>query len=88
MKYRGIIKGILLHLCVICSVAEGIILVLDWYNPYMDFSGHSSFVQWLLCSGIFGLAVLENISPAGQRRIKKQGKSSRKYREKYRRAGI
>lgn len=23
--------------------------VLDWYNPYMDFMGHSKFVLDLLC---------------------------------------
>lgn len=27
--------------------------VLDWYNPYMDFSGHISGIQFLLYACIF-----------------------------------
>lgn len=37
------------NLCVICSIAMAAVQVLDWYNPYMDFMGHSKFVLDLLC---------------------------------------
>lgn len=48
MKIRMIANEILLHICVICSIACLIMKVLDWYNPYMDFIGHASFVQYIL----------------------------------------
>ncbi len=61
MNRLKIVKGILLHICVICSIAEIIIQILDWYNPFMDFAGHSSWVLYLLCTGVLLLAALSNL---------------------------
>lgn len=55
------IKGVLLHCCVICSIAEIIIQILDWYNPFMDFAGHSRWIIYLLCAEVLVLAVLSSI---------------------------
>lgn len=57
-------KGIILHICVICSIACLIIHVLDWYNPYMDFIGHASFVQYMLYFSVIVLAFVEYFCPA------------------------
>lgn len=46
----------LLHLCVVCSFVCIIAKVLDWYNPYMDFSNHILFIQVLLYVVIIILA--------------------------------
>lgn len=50
-------RGFLLHICVICSFICMIAGVLDWYNPYMDFSGRIFWVQNILCAGVIVLAV-------------------------------
>lgn len=43
-----IIREILLHVGVICSFVCIFAKILDWYNPYMDFSGHVFSLQLLL----------------------------------------
>lgn len=40
MKILSTIRKILLHVCVVCSLVSITAKILDWYNPYMDFSGH------------------------------------------------
>lgn len=42
------IRGFLLHVCVICSLVCVAAKILDWYNPYMDFTGHISGIQMAL----------------------------------------
>lgn len=42
------IRGILLHVCVICSLVCMTAKILDWYNPYMDFTGHIWKIQMAL----------------------------------------
>lgn len=42
------LRGFLLHIGVICSLVCITAKVLDWYNPYMDFSGHILFLQFTL----------------------------------------
>lgn len=37
-------KKILLHICMICSSIDIMTMVLDYFNPYMNFSGA---VRWL-----------------------------------------
>lgn len=32
------------HYCLVCIMAR----ILDWYNPFMDFGGHITFVQQIL----------------------------------------
>lgn len=50
-------RGFLLHLCVICSFVCMIAGVLDWYNPYMDFSGHLFWAHNSMYAGIILLSV-------------------------------
>ena len=42
------IRGILLHVCVVCSLVCVTAKILDWYNPYMDFTGHIWGIQMAL----------------------------------------
>ena len=48
MKILSTIRKILLHVCVVCSLVSITAKILDWYNPYMDFSGHVSGLQMVL----------------------------------------
>ena len=41
-------RGILLHVCVVCSLVCVTAKVLDWYNPYMNFTGHILGIQMAL----------------------------------------
>lgn len=50
-------RKLLLHLCVACSFAGIIARILDWFNPFMDFSGHMGYVQMLLYTAVI-LAVV------------------------------
>lgn len=49
MKKLKIMQEIVGNLCIICSIALLTIQVLDWYNPFMDFTGHAKFLISLLC---------------------------------------
>lgn len=67
------IRGFLLHISVICSLACITAEALDWYNPYMNFSGHTFFVQlvlylsvMLLCAG--EKSSLPNLCRAGTKK--------------------
>lgn len=59
MKVIAVLKGILLNLCVICSMVCIALKVLDWYNPYMDFAGHAVFIPYILYGSVFLYAILE-----------------------------
>lgn len=58
--YGGIMmnrfRGFLLHTGVICSFACIAAKVLDWYNPYMDFTGHIRLLQLVLYFAVILLA--------------------------------
>lgn len=53
------IREILLHICVICSFCCIAAKILDWYNPYMDFSGHIVFIQFTLYIGVLIAAFMK-----------------------------
>ncbi len=55
-------RGFLLHICVICSLVCISAKVLDWYNPYMNFSGHVMMAQMILYLAVILLAVMDRIS--------------------------
>lgn len=38
------------HVSLICSICILVIQILDWYNPYMDFMGHATFLLYALCA--------------------------------------
>ena len=54
------LRGLLLHISVISSFVCIAAKVLDWYNPYMDFTGHIWFMQLAL---YFAVVLLALISP-------------------------
>ena len=57
MRYR--IRHILLHICLICSLDCVAAMVLDWYNPFMDFAGHIVWVRMTLYMAILLLTINE-----------------------------
>lgn len=62
------LKAILVQISVICSFACIITKVLDWYNPYMDFSGHIWYVQICLYAAVITLALLNQGGNQGANR--------------------
>ena len=48
MKIVALLYRIAGHICLICSISVFVIQILDWYNPYMDFMGHSMFLLYAL----------------------------------------
>lgn len=55
-----ILKGLLLHIGVICSCVCMIAKVLDWYNPFMDFTGHVWYIQLALYFTVILLALIKS----------------------------
>lgn len=53
------LKGLLLHIGVICSCVCMIAKVLDWYNPFMDFTGHVWYMQITLYIVVILLALIK-----------------------------
>lgn len=51
-----------MHVGAICSFVCIAAKVLDWYNPYMDFSGHIWFVQMTLYFAVILLAYSKRCS--------------------------
>lgn len=66
------LRGFLLHICVICSCACMIAEGLDWYNPYMDFSGHVFWVRNILYVSIVILSVTRTYKPLRQKMSEKE----------------
>ena len=48
MRWFETIRKIAAHVCVICSIILLTAWVMDSYNPYMDFTGHSSWAIYAL----------------------------------------
>lgn len=59
MKAINIIKIIAGHTCIICGISMVVIQILDWFNPFMDFMGHSMFLLYALCAASVFLGVCE-----------------------------
>ena len=53
------LRGLLLHIGVICSYVCIIAKVLDWYNPFMDFTGHVWYIQITLYFVVILLALIK-----------------------------
>ena len=68
MKILSTIRKILLHVCVVCSLVSITAKILDWYNPYMDFSGHVGGLQMVL---YFAEVSFQEENPADM--LKKEG---------------
>ena len=57
MNILNTIRKILLHVCVVCSLVSITAGILDWYNPYMNFTGHISGIQVVLYLSVIVLGV-------------------------------
>lgn len=70
---------LILHINIVCSLVLLTIRVLDWYNPYMDFMGHATWVLYTLCicTVLFGLFSAFQIMWAPHR------KSPRRHRSEF-----
>lgn len=53
------LRGLLLHIGVICSCVCIIAKVLDWYNSFMDFTGHIWYMQIALYFAVILLALIK-----------------------------
>ena len=51
MRFIRFIQRALIHICMICSLIMLVVHILDWYNPFMDFSGHTVLALYILCGG-------------------------------------
>lgn len=60
-----IVRESLLHICVICSFVCIIAKILDWYNPYMDFTGQIWYIR--LC--LYVSVILLTFIPKRRKRI-------------------
>ena len=55
------VRGILLHISVVCSLICITTKILDYYNPYMDFSGNTVGFQFVLYVAVIALAVTRTV---------------------------
>ena len=72
MKKINLLEYIGEQIGLICSMVLIVVRILDWFNPYMDFMGHSYFVLYLLCAcsislGLYGIFGRKE-EPKGRRR--------------------
>ena len=49
--------SLLAHGGIILSLLFFVFEILDWYNPYMDFEGHTVVLHYLLYFGALGLGI-------------------------------
>mgnify|MGYP001630287733 FL=1 len=62
------VRGFLLHVCVVCSLVCVAAKILDWYNPYMDFTGHIWGIQMAVYLGVIVLAATKESAYPMQRK--------------------
>ncbi|MDO5426166.1 MAG: hypothetical protein Q4F41_20920 [Eubacteriales bacterium] len=72
------LRGILLHVCVICSLVCITAKILDWYNPYMDFTGHIWWIQMVLYGAVIVLGVTRGYGSGRKCGFGRQKKSLQK----------
>ncbi len=70
--FREVLRGFLLHICTICSFIYIIAGVLDWYNPYMDFAGHTFGAQTVLCVCVILLSATKTSGTLRRRNKRKK----------------
>lgn len=64
------LRGFLLHTGVVCSFVCIAAKVLDWYNPYMDFTGHIWFMQMTLYFAVILLAFIKKPKKRAQNKVR------------------
>lgn len=67
--------------CIICSVVLLVVQILDWYNPFMDFMGHSVFVLYLLCAGAACLGICEVYFRKPERTVLKRRRGRKQWKK-------
>lgn len=72
MRRKRVLKNLAGNMCIICSVALLIIFILDYFNPFMDFLGHSRIVLYLLCISSVYLSVCSMEEKGKQGKIRKR----------------
>ena len=65
-------KKVLFHIAVICGLVCAVAKILDWYNPYMDFEGHTVVLHYLLYFGALGLGISRIFRQRGRQRHAEQ----------------
>lgn len=60
----NIVRGFLLHVCVICSLVCVTAKILDWYNPYMNFTGNIQVLQMALYLSAIVLGITRKYVPS------------------------
>lgn len=70
MEIMRKLMRLFLHINMICSLVLLMIQVLDWYNPYMDFMGHATWVLYTLCVSTILLSIFTMFQPAKRIKIK------------------
>lgn len=80
MKAGKLLKILAGHVCIVCSIVLLAEQILDWYNPFMDFMGHSRFLVSAFCiaAGSLGICAAYPGKQRTQRRRKteKQGEKN------------
>ena len=67
-KWRMYLEEALVHICVVLSIACISFQILDWYNPYMDFGGHTAVLHYLLYFGALGLGISRIFRQGGRQK--------------------
>jgi hypothetical protein len=63
-KYRETIRLILLHVALVCGIVIFAAGILDWYNPYMNFSGQIRPLEAVqVCDLLFLALTVKNRVP-------------------------
>ena len=70
MKIMEAIRKAAAHICIICSIVLLVIQILDWYNPFMDFMGHSLIVLCALLISASWLGAYEIYGRNRKRRLR------------------
>jgi hypothetical protein len=58
MKYKEILRLTLLHIALICGAVILTAGILDWFNPYMNFSGQIRPIEIMQVCDLLLLAFL------------------------------
>ena len=70
-----ILRQVLLQTGIVCSFACIITRILDWYNPYMNFSGHIWYIQAVLYLSVIGLGLVTGSRKTLHRKERRRIKS-------------
>lgn len=68
----SVLKGILLQASVVCSFVCIMAEILDWYNPYMNFSGHVWLAKLCIYVAVLALALLTKYGNSSQMKNRKK----------------